>query len=764
LRAVLPAVSVVLSMKADAKQSQERTARFERQKAETQENKRQTDASLAHAKKSQAEAARQLAADETDLAQLNARLRELAGGLERVRQLEAQQAELDRHEAELKRQPPDPESALVTAQSEADRLTELSRVHPILDRLHKERRELTEALEAAAAGSAVLKSLEVEGKELNKAAANLTAELAAARAARTAAEQRAGVAAALADRAKAAAAEFESLTGAKDCPACGQELTAKHLDAERKRRRDEAASSERERVAADAVLKHATAVEVDAARRESESRETLTGLREKFAKLKAEGKARGEAAERVVQSLALRYADLPAPLQAKVAPVLPHGEAEWAATTYPDRADLTAMYQDVKTLPAAIARLARAREALTHFGKLRVRAEAARDALDKLRQGLQGTDPVKLRAEHQTLSGREKSLVNAIKGGKQAVADCGREADTLTGESHRCVQTLTDLAGKLANEINVRKNAADNADRAKRELPPEWQKRVDEAGLGADSGWKAEAERLEADGVAAKFAGLASARAGLDTLRDALRAQEAEAAGFPPESRRDPDEVRVTLNEAKGKLAAAEQAHVAALQQRGKLDDYRAQREALGTETRQLDAKFTRYKTLADLLGRDRLQRYLVRRAERQIVDYANGVLDRLSGGQLFLKLASGEETGADKALELEAYNRVTGGAPIPVAFLSGSQKFRVAVCLALGIGQYASRQHRPIESVIIDEGFGCLDRQGRQVMIQELQNLRGHLHCILLVSHQEEFADAFPDGYRFELQDGATKVSRFQR
>ena len=48
--------------------------------------------------------------------------------------------------------------------------------------------------------------------------------------------------------------------------------------------------------------------------------------------------------------------------------------------------------------------------------------------------------------------------------------------------------------------------------------------------------------------------------------------------------------------------------------------------------------------------------------------------------------------------------------------------------------------------------------------MIQELQNLRGHLHCILLVSHQEEFADAFPDGYRFELEGGATRVTRFVR
>ena len=48
--------------------------------------------------------------------------------------------------------------------------------------------------------------------------------------------------------------------------------------------------------------------------------------------------------------------------------------------------------------------------------------------------------------------------------------------------------------------------------------------------------------------------------------------------------------------------------------------------------------------------------------------------------------------------------------------------------------------------------------------MIQELQNLRGQLRCILLVSHQEEFADAFANGYRFELTNGTTAVTRFQR
>jgi len=153
-----------------------------------------------------------------------------------------------------------------------------------------------------------------------------------------------------------------------------------------------------------------------------------------------------------------------------------------------------------------------------------------------------------------------------------------------------------------------------------------------------------------------------------------------------------------------------------------------------------------------------------VRTAERQIVDFANGILDRLSAGQLYLRIVPKDDGATERSLELEAHNRVAGGSPINVAFLSGSQRFRVAVALALGIGQFASKSHRPIESVIIDEGFGCLDRNGRQIMIQELQNLKDHLKCILLVSHQEEFADAFADGYRFELENGTTRVKRIQR
>jgi DNA repair exonuclease SbcCD ATPase subunit len=227
---------------------------------------------------------------------------------------------------------------------------------------------------------------------------------------------------------------------------------------------------------------------------------------------------------------------------------------------------------------------------------------------------------------------------------------------------------------------------------------------------------------------------------------DDLTALQRALAGFQPD--------RVKRRAAE--LRQARQAHYELV--------YRQEmRQQLEAKCLEVDRQHKLAALLAELLGRQRLQLHLVRRAERGIVAYANAVLDRLSGGQLYLRLG-GEDNGegSDRALELEAYNRAAGATPVGVAFLSGSQRFRVAVSLALGIGQYASRRHRPLESVIIDEGFGCLDREGRQVMIQELHNLKGQLRCILVVSHQEEFADAFPDGYRFELIEGTAVATRF--
>ncbi|MFN6495799.1 MAG: SbcC/MukB-like Walker B domain-containing protein [Nostoc sp. DedQUE01] len=113
----------------------------------------------------------------------------------------------------------------------------------------------------------------------------------------------------------------------------------------------------------------------------------------------------------------------------------------------------------------------------------------------------------------------------------------------------------------------------------------------------------------------------------------------------------------------------------------------------------------------------------------------------------------------SDKALDLQVYDYETGQRPTAVAMTSGSQRFRVAISLALAIGQYAGQGARHIESVIIDEGFGSLDKNGRDDMIQELNELQHRLARIILVSHLEDFSCAFSNGYSIELVNQASKV-----
>jgi exonuclease SbcC len=353
-----------------------------------------------------------------------------------------------------------------------------------------------------------------------------------------------------------------------------------------------------------------------------------------------------------------------------------------------------------------------------------------------------------------------------LKATRQEERETSDELQRLNRERADLHQKRTDVSGQLKTEEAHKKLNLDEIERQRQKLPAPWQGQLDTAAMAEIHRWSGERQQLVQADVEGKAQGLHQARITLESLKEQREQVEAECARFPEDARLQPAEVQRQLETARTALTSYEATLRESQRQRTILDSKRQQRDTVQKQKLEKDGELNRYVLLSDLLGRTHLQRHLVRQAERQVVDHANSVLDRLSGGQLYLRLRGGEDSdsAADKALELEAYNRVTATTPINVAFLSGSQRFRVAVSLALGLGQYASRQHRPIESVIIDEGFGCLDRQGRQVMVQELQNLRGQLRCILLVSHQEEFADAFSDGYLFELENGATRVKRFQR
>jgi DNA repair protein SbcC/Rad50 len=235
-----------------------------------------------------------------------------------------------------------------------------------------------------------------------------------------------------------------------------------------------------------------------------------------------------------------------------------------------------------------------------------------------------------------------------------------------------------------------------------------------------------------------------------------------QIADLPLLARRAAVEIEREIKIALCQRAAFDTRRREAGEQLAKLKDQERRRQELEQQHLTSERAFNLYKILAQLLGRGGLQLTLLRRAERTITALANEILDGLSRGQMRLELrgAEGDEELSEKALDLVVYNYETGTQPLPVALVSGSQRFRIAVSLALAVGRYAGEEARAIESVIIDEGFGCLDTNGRDDMIQELNRLQEQLSRILLVSHQEEFARAFSNGYAIALVDGASQIS----
>jgi DNA repair protein SbcC/Rad50 len=762
LRAVLPHVETTFKQKQQAQQAEGKIAVLTRERQDFDGRLAERSQAAEQVRQKRALLAQKIVAEDTRLQAVGAELTKLATVLERVKQYERQKHSLMKQEEELARLPADTHEAVEAAQRRCDELTALERAVPLLERLSAQREGVKKALAMEAAEARKEQSVKANGEKLRARHEESKKRAEEATRKRQQTDQDMAAAKALFDQLQAAWGEFTALEGARLCRACGQPLTPAHFEEEKARREKEIAEARTRNDGAASAQRGALKGE----RALVQELEALTGqldhAREEFRDARSGAQQARKDADRFRDECGRAWRELQEPFRARVAPAPPD---DWSATAWPGADDLAALRREAEGGAATRRALREAQERQKRWLELHAQAATMKNALKEM-EGELPRDVGALRRKYVSYETEQKTLADGLKAAREEDHLLAGEAERLQKEREGLQKLRSDREAKINGEEATRQACLKSVAAALKLLTVDWQEVAERAGLTEVHTLSDEKEQLEDRRTEARFKELEGARHGVEALRQQITSLEAEGEQVPADARRDVREVQSLLRDARQRHKERDDAFLEAQQERRKLADLQARREQLQAQALEVEKEHNVLVQLATLLGRDRLQLYLVRQAERQIVDHANAVLDRLSGGQLYMRLRGGEagQDGSENALELEAFNRTTGGQPINVAFLSGSQRFRVAVSLALGIGQYASRQHRPIESVIIDEGFGCLDRNGRQVMIQELQNLRGQLHCILLVSHQEEFADAFNDGYHFELNEGSTKVRRIQR
>ncbi|HEX7717568.1 MAG TPA: SMC family ATPase, partial [Marmoricola sp.] len=138
---------------------------------------------------------------------------------------------------------------------------------------------------------------------------------------------------------------------------------------------------------------------------------------------------------------------------------------------------------------------------------------------------------------------------------------------------------------------------------------------------------------------------------------------------------------------------------------------------------------------------RIRLASYVLSERLRQVVAAANERLARMTGRRYSLEhtddRGAGEQRGGLSLLVRDDWN----GLPRDPATLSGGETFVVSLALALGLADTVAHEAggTDIDTLFIDEGFGSLDADTLEDVMDTLDSLRDGGRVVGLVSHVPE-------------------------
>ena len=243
---------------------------------------------------------------------------------------------------------------------------------------------------------------------------------------------------------------------------------------------------------------------------------------------------------------------------------------------------------------------------------------------------------------------------------------------------------------------------------------------------------EAEIETLEA-GYQAAQASLDAAQAGAPNL------DEAERELF---------RLREEENKTRGALGGAQQ-------RVDILETLRLRKATYEKKCEEFQRQIGRHRTLERAFGKDGVPALLIEQALPQIEDKANELLDRLSDGQMSIRFATQIEYKDKRRDDLRETLeiQISDGAGIRnYEMYSGGEAFRVNFAIRLALSKIlAQRKGARLQTLVIDEGFGSQDTQGRQRLIEAINMVKQDFAKILVITHLDELKDAFPT--RIEIQ-----------
>lgn len=222
------------------------------------------------------------------------------------------------------------------------------------------------------------------------------------------------------------------------------------------------------------------------------------------------------------------------------------------------------------------------------------------------------------------------------------------------------------------------------------------------------------------------------------------------------EAERELFRLREDENQVRSELGGAEQKVKALETLRTRKSDYGIQRE-------ELNQNINRHKNLERAFGKDGVPALLIEQALPQIEQKANDLLDRLSDGHMSIRFVTQAEYKDKKRDDLKETLDIQisdSAGTRDYEMYSGGEAFRVNFAIRLALSEIlAQRKGARLQTLVIDEGFGSQDVQGRQRLIEAINLVKNDFAKILVITHLDELKDAFPNRIEVEKTDRGSSV-----
>jgi exonuclease SbcC len=439
-------------------------------------------------------------------------------------------------------------------------------------------------------------------------------------------------------------------------------------------------------------------------------------------------------------------------------------QAELQARNKSLRAEMDALKEKIALLERAGAECPLCEQSLTDERRLelldhfqtegRVRGDAYR-----ANQALAGDLVARAQALREQIAESERTLrdLRMLQRRDAALAerlDQGREAAEALEDAQ---EQLTKLVQRLSAEnyaLQVRADLAQVLAQAEE--------------LGYDAAAHDAARRVVADGrgFAERKAQLDGARARVEEERAALdrlkeRVQQWKGQVEAERARRvaldhEAQKLRERLKEApaiEAELQRKRREEASARQQLGasqqRLEACKAlerQREDRTKRRGELVTRQSVYEELRTAFGVRGVPAMIIEAAVPEIEAEANHLLARMTGGRMHVRFDTQRETQAGDVRETLEIKIADELGTREYSLYSGGEAFRVNVAIRIALSKLlARRAGAQLQTLVIDEGFGTQDTQGRQRLVEAINAIQDDFARVLVITHIDELKDSFP-------------------